>query len=220
MTEDLTKGDTPQSATTKEEAGLTPPASVPPVFTHPRKKREDFDSDEEHWFYLWLGEAVENKLVKGWNYHTQGFLLSGRKTIKVPAPIKKDLMRKKNIFLLHPQYYTPDFVFGITAEFMDLIGYKAKIYPPSHKLARVIIVDVKGKYAGKNNNSAITFPVLQKWLCDKQDVLVNKLVPEVFFRKTWCPYKVAFSKNGKRYKKWEDFPLYEEWWRGDKPLEK
>ena len=206
-------GGNPKSATTAERVNNSH-THVPQIFKHPLMARDRFDSDEEFWFYHWLGEAIAHNIVTGWNYHKQTFQLSGRRTIEVPDPIKKDLTRIKKIFLLHPQQYTPDFTFGMKpGDFMQRIGYKNKLYPPSHRLQAIIIVDIKGKFVGKFNNSAITFPVIQKWLCSSQSILVNKLVPENFFRNTWVPKKVAFSSQGKcrRYKRWEDYPLYEDW---------
>ena len=95
---------------------------------------------------------------------------------------------------------------------MSKVGYIAEIYPPSHLLGLIIILDVKGTFIGKNNNSAITFPVIQKWLCDKQDIYVNKLVPKYFFKHTWCPKEVAFIRGGAhRSKTWLDYPLLQDW---------
>lgn len=205
------QGKNPKSATITDRANNSQ-ARKPLPFIHPRKKREDFDSDEELHFYYWLGDAIEIGLITGWQYHVQNFQLSGRVTIKVPAPIKKDIARTKKKFLLHPQQYTPDFVFGLSTDFMDRIGYKIGMYPPSHKLGRIVIADVKGTYAGRNNNSAITFPIIQKWLCDKQNIYVNKVVPAHLFRKTWCPKQVAFVRGGAtRSKTWKDCLLLEEW---------
>lgn len=208
---DIGQGGKPESATTTERANNSQ-AHNPPPFIHPRRTRVDFDSDEELHFYYWLGDALEVGLITGWQYHVQTFQLSARTTIRVPAPIKKDIARKKKKFLLHPQQYTPDFVFGLSMDFMDRIGYKIKMYPPSHMLGRIIIVDVKGTYARAGNNSAITFPVLQKWLCDKQKIYVNKVVPAHLFRKTWCPKQVAFVRGGAtRSKTWKDCMLLSEW---------
>lgn len=209
-TKDIEQGDIPKSAETKGRAVNS--HAQPPLFVHPHVKREEFDSDEEYQFYHWLGDAISIGLVKGWQYHVQTFQLSGRKTIRLPAPIKSDLTRVKPKFLLHPQQYTPDFVFGISMEFMHKIGYKVKMYPPSHKLSLIIIVDVKGGFIGQRNNSAITFPVLQKWLCDKQDIYVNKVIPKELFKKTWCPKAIAFVRGGAtRSKTWKDCLLLHEW---------
>ena len=107
-------------------------------------------------------------------------------------------------FLLHPHKYTPDFVF-YKLDPLDqfnhgLIDCKKKI----------VFVDVKGSFfGGRNNNSSITFPISQKWVYDKYEIYINKVVPDKFFKKTFVPKSVAYGKRGQLLKRWKDCDILE-----------
>jgi len=60
-------------------------------------------------------------------------------------------------------------------------------------------IDVKGTFAGVNNNSAATFPLKQKLMWDKYKIYVQKLLvkgPNSVFKKTFTPLRYILSDEG------------------------
>jgi len=150
-------------------------------------KDKAYRSKEETEFAMWLEEAEKIGVVLSHQYEPKTFDL---------APVKYN----GNKFLLRKQIYTPDW----------LVKFDEKFNLFVHGLIlkdNVAWIDIKGIYGrGMMNSSAYTFPVLQKWLFDKYDVFVNKVVARDltikdkitragFFRKTWVPEPCIYMKN-------------------------
>ena len=139
-------------------------------------------SKEELEFLYWLEEAKANGFVQHYVYEPITFDL---------APSKWDGTRH----LLNKQIYTPDFYI----QFLEPINtFDHDLY----LIDNAGFVDIKGVYGrGFTNSSAYTFPIVQKWLYDKCNIYVNKIVArdyktkKGFFTKTWAPQEVAFAKN-------------------------
>lgn len=139
-------------------------------------------SKEEVEFLQWLIEAKNNDYVIEYKYEPKTFIL---------APAKWH----GKTHLLHKQAYTPDFFISFTDKFNQF----------SHGLHlqnNSCYVDVKGTYTkGFANSSAYTFPILQKWLYDKYNIFVNKIVvrdnntKKGFFSKTFVPEILAYNKR-------------------------
>ena len=51
-------------------------------------------------------------------------------------------------------------------------------------------IDVKGEFAGRTNSTQYTFPIKQKWMYDKYQIYVNKIVPSKLFKQTFEPAKL------------------------------
>lgn len=154
-----------------------------------------FRSKEELEFFHWLLEARDTGFVLEFEYEPKTFILA--------EPKYAD---KK--FLLHKQIYTPDFFVIFSEKFNLVFG------SPLYLINNRTYIDVKGVYAHGNsmNSSAYTFPVIQKWIYDKMNIYINKVVVRDmsvknnidggrkitkvgFFNKTWVPREVAFMKN-------------------------
>jgi len=164
-----------------------------------------FDSQEEQWFSLWLREATDVGMVIEYKYHPDSIILSERKVKRIQktyyTKVRKEQRTKfVDKFLLHPCEYQPDFLVTFTEAFRTaypniLIETSIDCY-----------IDIKGAFAGRNNVSAHTFPIKQKWLYEKYDIFVNKVVPVSFFKKTWVPNDVRLTSRGKVSKKWKNYP--------------
>jgi len=170
-----------------------------------------FDSPEERWFYAWCCEAKANGSIKSFQYHPYPITLSERVSIKV----EKQLKTKTKIvdkFLLHPHTYTPDFIIEFLKPFEDTFKDKLRL-----TFNGSCYIDVKPKFAGVHNNSAVTFPITRKWLWNKHKIFVNVAVPETWFKHTFVPVVVAKGIRKDRLKKWQDYKLLKEYQNGRFP---
>ena len=192
---------------------------------HKSLKRQDMDSNEEWWFYQWALEAMEIGIIQDLRYHPWRMQLAHKEHTKIPAPIKKDPTRMRKYVLFQPCIYTPDFIIQVHPMNNPLINHnliptmgiadqkdKSKIirYLPSY-LGDVIVIDVKGPYSLKMKSDQ-TFPIIRKWLYYHSGMFVNKVVPQKFFKKTWCPESIRMTaKTNKVSKTWEGFPYKEDY---------
>ena len=160
---------------------------------------QEFDSQEEIEYYCWLKEAQGLGIVEHYIYHPASFVLSERKSRTITKQLKTKT-KEVDQFLLHPHSYTADFK----------IKFTDKINEFKHKLViinNISYIDVKGTFVGKYNTSGVTFPLNQKWLYDKYNVFVNKLIPKKHFKDTFVPKVILLGKNGKPLKKWLNYPI-------------
>ena len=161
-----------------------------------------FDSQEEVWFSAWLHEAQEKGYVIYHKYHPSSFLLSVNQTYKVEKQLKTKV-KVIHKHLLRPHWYQADFKVAFSKSFLE--SFKTKLY----STGEYYWIDIKGQYANARNSSAVTFPINQKWVYEKYNVFVNKVVPERFFKHTWVPNGVRVGKRGKVLKKWVNYPILE-----------
>lgn len=163
-----------------------------------------FKSDEELYFSWYLDELKEAGFVSNWWYEPSTFILTTpvtkevRKEIKLKTKIKTIVSNK---VLMSGSDYTPDF----------LVQFK---HLPPFLMDNLFItkadngslnwwVDTKGSFNGRNNNSAITFPLKQKMLYYTQGILVEKIIPGKLFANTFTPEKYLTTPTGKEKKiKW------------------
>ena len=172
-----------------------------------------FDSQEEKWFSHWLSEALAEGMVDRYVYHPSEIVLSETKIQKVVSEYYTKVRKYKRTrttdrLILRECTYTPDFIVFFTESFRDvypklLIEFGEKDVPENVSC----YIDVKGTFAGRNNTSAVTFPIKQKWIYDKYEIFINKVVPEKFFNKTWVPKYVRLTSRGKVSKKWNGYPI-------------
>lgn len=166
-----------------------------------------FDSKEEEMFYSWLKEAKDNGFVKEYSYHPKIYNLC--EVAKVPSVSisKKGRVKHTNRHLLNSLNYTPDFDVVFSSKFVKVFMRKLDVFDYLGKHIQLclfndspeftVIIDTKGSFVGKNNNSGITFPVKQKILWATQHIYTQKVVPKKWFKKTWCPSEFAWKKKRK-----------------------
>ena len=168
-----------------------------------------FDSDEERYFYWYLQELQKRKIVTYLKYHPKPFLLSERVSHECLEE-KKTKTKHVDRFLMHPHSYQADFLIywdpGYEGRlFMRLDGWLDLNYPfiaNTNKLKEPFsVIDVKGSFAGRHNNSAVTFPLDQKWTYSKYKIYVQKIIPKDIFSHTFTPNKyLTTNKSGKARK--------------------
>lgn len=153
---------------------------------------EDFDSKEEWQFHHWLLEAEKADLIYNITYHPESYLLSEKASIWTEKKLKT---KTKNIekFLLHPHSYQIDFKFKIKNKLMFEFLQKIRIAADKE-----ICIDVKGNFAGKNNSTAVTFPLNQKWIYQQYGIYVQKIVPDKLFKATWIPEACRLTPKKKQ----------------------
>ena len=147
----------------------------------------DMKSEEERNFYAWLLEAERHGLIGDIEYHgskkapykPHTFILSERTTTTETVRLKSGKEKTKEKFLLGKHGYTPDFTFTVPNRFTRALC------PPTGK----VWVDTKGTY----NRGEGSFSINKKWVFQRFNVFINKVVPEKLFRKTWVPERARLT---------------------------
>lgn len=135
-------------------------------------------SKEEEYFSWYLDELVEAGFVEKYFYESSSFLLIDRYHKNVIKKMKtKEVVKEKTI--LQPHRYTPDFK----------VCFKSV---PDFLLSEFTLdndwwVDVKGGF-NRHGGDRI-FPINQKLMWEKHRILVEKIVPQELFKKTFTPIK-------------------------------
>jgi len=168
-----------------------------------------FDSNEEHEFNEWLLEAQDNDLIKNIIYQPKSFVLSNR----VSCELQKKLKNKtKTIeyFLFHPHKYTADF------SFMVISNKISNLFVGTHRLdTNIIYIDIKGSW--NRHDGSRSFSINQKWVMEKYNIYVEKIIPNELFKKTWVPKSCRLTlKTKKKIKKYALLKTVEEFLNHDK----
>jgi hypothetical protein len=164
----------------------------------------EFDSDEERYFSWYLNELKEHGVIQGWSYHPKPFTLSDRIVHVFEKKLKTKSIVADSVILNDHKYQADFLVYWSTVwhckVYMSLVD---KYY---HKAAAFVansdkhfsVIDVKGTFAGRHNNSAITFPLDQKWVYQKYGIYVQKIVPIHLFKQTFTPKRyLVTDQSGK-----------------------
>ena len=191
---------------------------------------ENFDSEEELYTMYFFEELRQAGIIEKIIYQPKPFLLT--KPVKYNRiQALKSKTKQVECHLFHKHHYTADFIIHWIKEESDKILTK-DLFDENHnhdnyffaqtseKSGKYLsIIDTKGSFAGRNNTSAVTFPLNQKWLWDKYKAYVQKVIPYsgdkkknkvtvpgtsiCLFSKIFTPkaYALRPLKNGKGYKK-------------------
>ena len=155
-----------------------------------------FDSQEEWDFYQWCVDAVKLGLIVDFIYHPDPIVLCP----PVSGMVYKRKQRKDGTYeyvqkhgtLLRGHSYTPDFLLRSVWDIAPLQGTKQKPYYEYW-------IDVKGDWNIHNNHRE--FSINQKWVLQKAQLYVNKLVPKDFFAITFCPTVASYTQKTRQVKK-------------------
>jgi hypothetical protein len=158
----------------------------------PTYKGVEYDSNEEIEFYQWIEEACDNNLIIGFNYQPTSFELSVKK-IKCVTKRMKTKTKKIEKHLLHPHKYTADFDILFTIK-----GIECEL-PFTLASDGNAVIDIKGSFNQYGGDRE--FSINQKWVYEKYEVYVNKVVPEKLFKATWCPALARLTPKTKQEKK-------------------
>ena len=164
------------------------------------RPRSDFPSDEEWHVSHWLMEAQGHGLLGEIVYQPDPFVLSERASVTVEKQLKTKT-KTADKFLFHPHKYTPDFSFYLKDGFLN-----RHFNNPIHNW---IVIDVKGGFNPYGDPKQ--FSINQKWMYQKYEIYVEKIVPEKLFKKTWVPEICRLSpKLKKPVKKYINVPIISE----------
>ena len=142
-------------------------------------KREAFASEEEWQVWNWLDEAKRFRLIRNIHYQPGPFELSPRVSVKVSKRLKTKT-KEDDKFLFHPHMYTPDFAFTVVSDALLSVFKHTDM-----GLYGNVIIDVKGGFNQFGDQKQ--FSINQKWMWQKFNLYVEKIVPEKLFKKTWAP---------------------------------
>ena len=138
-------------------------------------------------------------MISDITYQPGPFILSGRASYRV---IKKLKTKTKSVdrFLLHPHQYTPDFAFKLSSPIL---------VDEFHVPLCEIVIDVKGGFNPYGDPKQ--FMINRKWMWQKYEIFVEKIIPEKLFKKTWVPEICRLSpKQRKPVKKYIGVPVISE----------
>lgn len=165
------------------------------------------DSYEEYQFVMYLKDLKQNNYIKNFEKNTISLEIYPAAKIDIKYLNKKNIINIKEKHLLHNLSYTYDFkiewlpkaknVFYINL--IEIFTFNEKLINKIyfHCLeSDVSYIDVKGSFAGRNNNSAITFPIIQKILFSKGQ-FIQKVIPKKLFKETFVPQKELLTSTGK-----------------------
>lgn len=158
-----------------------------------------YDSEEEWQFSLFCQELVDAGILRRFD-RAESIELIPHVTVK---------NGKKSRVLLRALNYTPDFnlLWAKPSKLWDVPGSTAPFWINNdRRLGPVSTIDVKGRFGGPHNNSAVTFPLVQKVLYHTQGVYVQKIVPRELFPLTFLPRRLELTKTGRR-RKWMGSPV-------------
>lgn len=177
-------------------------------------KGQKLDSNEELQFCHYLEELEKNKYIKPFKKNTESMELCEAVKEDINYRDKKGNLKTLNKHFLHNLSYTFDFMIEWLPKAKNVFYINIKDTAPSKETIQTVpfyclekntsIIDVKGSFAGRNNNSAITFPIIQKLLYDG-DIYVQKIIPKKLFQKTFVPPKELLTPTGKTRK--FNFPI-------------
>lgn len=164
-------------------------------------------SKEEKMFVFWLREAVEMKLIDGFEYEKYSFMLCAECKITTKVELKtKEVM--KDVHIHRSESYTPDFAIRLTEIGYKVLGeiFRKSLLVRDEDLVKheLIFIDVKGGFNPYQTDERY-FSLVRKILREKQGIWVEKVVPAErkkgemhgFFTKTWCPEPYRWMKNRK-----------------------
>jgi hypothetical protein len=164
--------------------------------------RDNFQSDEEFYMYLYL-EELKSRELADYKYQSRSFTLF--------EGSKHKLKFKKGAITPRDVSYTADFVITWHPQLRSTLFSLARTNDEKTPFVAVeqngfffSIIDVKGSFAGKNNTSAVTFPLKQKWMLEKFGIYVQKIIPisktKGLFVDTFTPVKYLLTPTGKERK--------------------
>jgi hypothetical protein len=168
----------------------------------------DFDSKEEWMFDLWIKELQSVGLINHSVYHPKPFLLSEKVnlTFEFQMATKTKL---KDINLIADHDYQADWIIYWSEKAVSImfagrfpLTQSPKDFPffsqwSAKRNLFYTVIDIKGSFSGPHNNSAITFPLNQKWVYQKYRIYVQKivLIPRITKTGKLIPSNTLFAKT-------------------------
>lgn len=162
-------------------------------------RREEFKSDEEFQFYIWLLDCVKFGYISDWAYEPTTYMIHKQVAFEKTVFMKtKTKVEKKKLFTNADNLtYTPDFVFKVTSK--GHLMWRDTVFARSiqmNKRAEIVYVDVKGEYNPYGGDHRAFF-LKQRMMWDMHHIYVEKLTPKSLFRATFAPESMRWCKGRK-----------------------
>ena len=159
------------------------------------KESNYFDSNEEYEFDLWLDELAERGYFS-YEYHPETITIFPPAKHKFTKVMKTKLKTVEKT-ILQGLEYTPDFKMRIIYSPLRLyLEHVLGLVPTIEDEARVFYIDTKGTFS--KFHDAKYFSAVQKALYHEKGIFVNKIIPNKFWKKTFCPEAIRWMKNRKK----------------------
>jgi hypothetical protein len=163
----------------------------------------EFDSDEERYFSWYLNELTEHGVIREWEYHPKKFLLSDRIVHVYEKQLKTKSIIKDSVILNNHEYqadflirWNPAWFGKVYMSLTSKLHVRDFVFIASTD-RHFTVVDVKGAFAGPHNNSAISFPLDQKWVYQRYNIYVQKVIPKKLFAESFTPNRYLLTdKSG------------------------
>jgi len=192
---------------------------------------QQFRSEEETTFAIWLDAAIRHGLVEYWSYEPKKYQILSKEYLSLAFNTKSGKPRTHKYKVAKDQTYTPDFFVIFTNKFIS--KYKNNDQSPLYyyqefrKFELIIynrlfsgkcccMFDVKPSnltWVRSISTSASTFYIKQSLMWINNGIIVNKVVTDQFMKKTFVPDGIAFMKSRKvktRYKRYINCKLESE----------
>lgn len=179
---------------------------------------EGKDSWEELYIEWYLQELKEAGYILHYEYQPETYLLSPVQKY-TETVLLKTKTRIDEHSILQPHSYTPDYrifwnssAIGVFCKILKHSKETLGIHKNAHFWAQlngagmpVSIIDVKPMFDMQNMTRL--FVINQKWVYDKYDVYVQKVMHEHLFAKTFCPFRFTKTNKSMRDRKLKFKPV-------------
>lgn len=165
-----------------------------------KEKLHNYASDEEWYFSWYLQELIDAGFIDKTIYQPEAYNLSGKHTYHVESNGRK---KAKDFHLMKKHIYTADWKIHWDKKALGVfIPMPHEKFKDTGFFANGLysVIDIKGMFAGRNNTSAATFPLNQKWVYQMFGDFVQKVIPIKLFESTFVPqrYLLTDRKTQKR----------------------
>ena len=174
----------------------------------------EYDSKEELYFTWWLEELKINSYIEGWKYHPKPFPLSEKVYIHWKKQ-HKTKTKKMIKTMLQEHTYQADFLIKWTPKakgifFASRLNQNIMAYPfVAERIEETdyhrTIVDVKGTF--NQNDAWRRFSVDQKWVWQKYNIYVQKIIPIKLFKNTFTPIRYLQTDKSNKARKLNYKPI-------------
>lgn len=154
----------------------------------------DFTSDEEWFFYLYLEELLKHNIITSIKYQPKPFVLFNSINTTYQKQLKTKSKNIKINFLQNHQYQA-DFLFYwnpnvhkiLFADHTDILNQSIKIFPFIANYSKTkdqyySVVDVKGTF--NQNDAWRRFSIDQKWTFQNYGIYIQKIITHPQITKT------------------------------------
>ena len=150
------------------------------------------DSQEECDFIAWCSEAAQLNIIIDYEYQPKPFELSQSITYT-------NIANKKRV-LLRSHEYSPDFMVRFNPQSSRILSDAFKLSIEQLSLDSIdVFLDIKGTFM--RNDGGRAFSINQKWVYQKYNIFIQKIVPVDFFKLCGCPMKCFNSIKTHRPRK-------------------